>query len=430
MFGADNDSYQAGAQPRAESPRIAPHGQPPQALTIVELVQRGWAARWYAIIGALVMSVLGVVFWMVAEPSYQSSAQVYVDPKDLQLLENDLTPSLMPGDSGTVIIESQARIMQSASVLRAVVIDLELDSDEEFVGKKTGISLAALKAWVKDLFASGDGRPVDKVTLAVDELAKAVNVVRADKTYLISVFAKSRDPEKAARIANGMVAAYLDLRERQRASQADTASRALEGRLEGLFRRLETAEEAVERYKVENGIIGASGSLLVEDRLTQATRDIAAAELSVDRARAQRDQLALMRDNPSLFLSSAEAVGSTDVSRLRADLERVEAEIGTLSATLGARHPRLVEAESRRASVRRSLQAEVGRLYSNAVLAYERAESRLAAATASVGRLTRDVQASDASRVRLRQLERDAQTGRALYEEALLRSRETRERQT
>ncbi len=428
MFGADNDSH--WVSPQAEAPVYAPAHGGAQALSVTEMVRLCWRARWYAIVGALAMSVLGVAFWMVAEPAYQSSAQVYVDPKDLQLLQNDLNPNLMPGDSGTVIIESQARIMQSASVLRAVVEDLGLDTDDEFVGRKTGISLAALKAAIKGLFETEGGRTVDQVSLAVDQLAEQVNVVRADKTYVISVFAQAREPEKAARIANAVVEAYLTLRERQRADQADTASRSLENRLEGLFSRLETAEQAVETYKIENGIVGASGTLLVEDRLTQATRDIAAAELSVDRARAQRDQLALMRDNPDLFLSSAEAVGSADVSRLRSDLERLEAEIGTLDATLGPRHPRRVEAESRRASVRSSLQAELGRLYSNAVLAHDRARTRLAAATASVDRLTRDVQASDVSRVRLRQLERDAQTGRALYEEALLRSRETRERQT
>ena len=336
----------------------------------------------------------------------------------------------MPGDSGTVIIESQARIMQSASVLRAVVEQLGLADDPEFNGQGTGFGLGALKVAVKGLLVEADGRPVDRVQAAVDQLARQVTVVRADRTYVIGVYARSNDPEKAAAIANGMVDAYLSLREGQRAAQADTASRSLEGRLEELFAKLEASEDAVERFKVENGLVGAGGSLLVEDRLAQASRDVSAAEVAVDRARAQREQLAPMRGNPERFLASTEALGSADVARLRGELERVEGLIGTLEATLGPRHPRRVEAESQRETVRRALQAEIGRLYANAVQAEERANAELSAASQALSRLTADVQQSDASRVRLRQLERDAQSGRSVYEEALLRSRETREQES
>ena len=400
------------------------------AMGLGDGIRRLWAVRWYAFVGGLLMTIAATAFWALAEPAYESSAQVYIDPKDLQLLSRELTPNLMPGDSGTVIIESQARIMQSAAVLRAVVEELGLADDPEFNGEGTGLSLATIKAAVKGLLVEPDGRSVDRVQVAVDQLARQVTVVRADRTYVIGVYARARAPEKAAAIANGMVEAYLELREGQRAAQADSASRSLEGRLEELFAKLEASEDAVERYKVESGLVGAGGSLLIEDRLAQASRDVSAAEIAVDRARAQREQLAPMRSSPERFLASTEALGSADVARLRGELERVEGLIGTLEATLGPRHPRRVEAESQRETVRRSLQAEIGRLYANAVLAEERATAQLNAAAQTLSRLTGDVQQSDASRVRLRQLERDAQSGRSVYEEALLRSRETREQES
>ncbi len=411
MFQYDND--EAGAATRTGS-----HGP---AISVADILQRLWRVRWAAVVGAILCIAAAFAFYLTVKPTYEASAQVYIDPQDLKLLRNDLNPALTPGDSGVVIIESQTRIMESAAVLRRVVEKLDLTSDPEFVGKPNPVT-AFLRGLLK-----GPSKPSDKVQVAADALGKSVHVVRADRTYVIEVYARSHDAQKSADIANAVVSAYLELREQARADQAGVASQSLEDRLAGLRDNVQKNEEAVEDFKAKNNIVGTNGSLLVENRLSDANKAVSAAEEAMDQAKAQLDQLTAMKNNPTRFLSSAEALKSTDVSRLRGDLERAQASIGNLSATLGPRHPQRLAAQSQLDAINRSIGQEIQRLQSNAQLAYDRAKTERTAAAAQVSRLSDQLKKMDSLRVHLRQLERDAQSSREVYEEALLRTRETRE---
>ncbi|MGE0232396.1 MAG: GumC family protein [Flavobacteriaceae bacterium] len=391
------------------------------AWSVADIARGLWRARYWAVIGGVVCVLAAFALSKTVRPSYEASAQVYVDPQDLQLLRNDISPNLTPGDSGAAFIESQARIMESAGVLRAVVRRLDLAYDREFVGRQSLIG--KLLSPMREELISDE----ELEQSAVDALAKKVHVVRADRTYFIEIYARAETAEKAADIANAIVSTYMELREKQRAEQAEQASSSLEQRLDVLRAAVRTNEEAVERFKTLNNIVVTSAGTLVEKRLGEANLAVSNAERAMDEARAELDQLNLMKDNPTLFLSSPAATKSADMLRLRGEYERAAAELATLGATLGPRHPARIRAQSQIDAVSRSIGQEVARLRSNAQLEYDRAKAEHAAAETALERLTDTYQTSDNARVQLRQLEREAESSRAVYEEALLRSRETRE---
>jgi uncharacterized protein involved in exopolysaccharide biosynthesis len=155
--------------------------------------------------------LLAIVAGQVLTPSYRASAQIFIDPQNLQLLERDLSPSTASGDGGVVLIESQARVMASDSVLRATATQLGLDRDPEFARPAN-----PLKALLDGSLLRADA-PRDDLSRAVAALGKAVHVVRLDRTYVVDIHASSESAQKAAAIANGVVANYLALRENQRA---------------------------------------------------------------------------------------------------------------------------------------------------------------------------------------------------------------------
>src|SRR4051812_23590608 len=195
-------------------------------LRLGDFGSRLWRTKGWALSTALVFGALAVVFCQVIPPNYHASAQIYIDPQNLQLLERDLAPNAAGGDAGVVLIESQARVMASESVLRAVAIQLGLDHDPEFVGQGS-----ALKAWLDGLLNGPPGADVDNLQRAVTALGKAIYVVRLDRTYVVDVHAESESATRAAEIANAVVQQYLTLRESQRAGQAGRASGEFAGRL-------------------------------------------------------------------------------------------------------------------------------------------------------------------------------------------------------
>lgn len=396
-------------------------GQLPSA-PLGDYLARAWRVRYWAGAGALCCAALALAAPLLLTPSYRASAQIFIDPQNLQVLERDLTPSTASGDAGVVLIESQARVMASDSVLRAAATQLNLQNDPEFVGKPN-----PFRALLDTLAGGASDAPRDDLSKAVLALSKAVHIVRLDRTYVVDIHAESESATKAAAIANAVVSNYLGLRETQRAAQAERASGTLEGRLAQLLGELEAAENAVERFKTLNGIVETNGQLLLEGEVGQTNQALLAANNAAAAARVERDQLQALMADPDRIVAVPEAMGSPDVTRLRDQLQAAMADAAVLRATLGAQHPRLLVAEERITGARAAIEAEVQRLLTAADLALQRAEDNAAALRTRLDGATANLQATDAKRIRLRQLEREAEASRAVYQDALLRSRETAE---
>jgi len=112
-------------------------------------------------------------------------------------------------------VESQVRVLTSDSVLRRVVNAEGLDRDPEFSGQ-----------------SADDG--ADRSTAAVNTLKRSVQVKRAERTYVVDVSVTSREPAKAARIANAIAQAYLEEQTDVRSDAARQVSQSLSARLSEL----------------------------------------------------------------------------------------------------------------------------------------------------------------------------------------------------
>jgi uncharacterized protein involved in exopolysaccharide biosynthesis len=383
------------------------------------LVRQLWGVRNWGLTGAGLGAVAAIAVSLAWPPTFQSTAQIYIDPQNLRLVQREITPAVPSTDAGVVLIESQARILESTSVLERAAEVLELAVDPEFAGGGN-----PLRALLDPLLGAPTGDADQRVLAA---LAKAVRAVRLDRTYIVEVHAKAREADKAAAIANAVADAYFALREEQRAEQAGLASDELENRLDLLLDKLQADEDAVEAFKAANGIVASNGALLAETQLTQANQALAAAGDGVQQAEARLAQLHALSATPTLLESLPEAANSTELQRLRAELDAARRQVDTLAATLGPQHPQLVSARISAQAAGDGFSAALTRLVANVELSLARARGVQASARAELDRLVGSLQALDAHQIRLRQLTREADASRSVYEEALLRARETRE---
>lgn len=409
--------HQGNTQTVSNATALPRDGNPTLLATLTML----WRLKWWAIAGGVALVVLAVAFAALVPPRYDATAQLYINPQDLQVLNNGLSPGLTPGDSGVVIVESESRVMQSESVLRAVVEKLGLENDAEFVGK------GGLASIVAGAFGLGQTAKPDPVQQAVAALDKSLHVSRADRTYIINVVARSKDRAKAADIANAVVNIFLAQTERHRAEQADAASGTLHKRLAGLEADLRASEDAVEAYKTTHNIVETNSGLLVENRLNAANTTVATTEQAIADADVRLTQLSAMVGNAKLFLSSPEAMTSPDIQRLGTDLDAAEVTVSSLQATLGPRHPQFIAAERRLQAIKDAIALQVQRMLESAKTIKARAVQQHDAAVADVARITAEMQKTNTAQIELRQLERQVDSRRALYEEALNRSQQTSE---
>jgi len=153
----------------------------------------------------VLIGVLGatiIVFSLT--PIYSASTLIMVDPSNKNLL--DPSAPLLSSSAENARIDSEVEIMRSDNILLKVISDQTLLTDDEF-GVSLGLSdriLSFLRLATPDL-PTGE----EALNQSLSKLAGAVSVQRRGLTYLISLQVRSRDPAKAAELANATANIYI-----------------------------------------------------------------------------------------------------------------------------------------------------------------------------------------------------------------------------
>jgi uncharacterized protein involved in exopolysaccharide biosynthesis/Mrp family chromosome partitioning ATPase len=393
----------------------------------VWLVRTLWARKGLIVLAAVVGAVLAALASLMMPPKYVSTAQLFIDPRDLRVLQNEVSPNVTGGDptSITSYLESQARIIASDSIKTPVVQSLGLDKDPEFGGEapRSGLS-QLLWGWLP-----GRGAPSrDGLVYALAVLDKNVTVRRGERTFVIDISVTAREADKAARIANALAETYLENQATVRADAAQRATNALTARLEELRNRLRTAEDKTERYKEANNIVGVgAGRSMTDEQLTLNNAQLVAARTRLTEARAKYDQIIAARSAGIEAGAIPEAVASQTMTALRAQLGATLAREADLLASLGARHPALAAVQAQTRDARRQIADELSRISRSAKVELDRAIEAERQLSLRVERLTATQYAAGRASVELRELEREVESSRVVYDAFLRRARETGE---
>lgn len=391
------------------------------------LVATLWSRKGLIALATIVGAVLAALASLMVPPKYVSTAQLFIDPRDLRVLQNEVSPNATGGDptSITSYLESQARIIASDSIKSPVVLSEGLDKDPEFGGEAPKSGLSRL---LTDLLPSSGAPPHDGMVYALAALDKNVSVRRGERTFVIDIAVTAREAAKAARIANALANAYLENQAAVRADAAQRATAALTARLEELRNRLRVAEEKAERYKEANNIVGVgAGKSMSEEQLALNNAQLVALRTRVTEARAKYEQTLATRPAGIEAGAIPEAVASNTMTALRAQLGAALAKEADLLASLGARHPALAAAQAQTRDARRQIADELSRISRSAKVELDRAVEAERQIARRVDQLTTNQYAAGRASVELRELEREVESSRVVYDAFLRRARETGE---
>ena len=378
------------------------------------------------VITALVAALAAAFYAFGRERNYLATSRILINPRGLQLVDRDVTARTETNDGGIAIVESQMRVITSNNVLSRVVDKEVLYEDREFVGPGKG-PVAFVMGIVGSL--AGGGRSASPDVKALYNLQEAVSTKRPKRSYIIELAVKTKDADKSARLANAIADIYITSEADARSGLAGRASSMLTGRLNELRAQLNAAEEAVERYKVENNILSTSGSLINEQELTQANQLLVAASGKTAEALSKYEQVRSIGSSGDVSQVLPEAAKSNTITRLRERYAIARQRQQSLSAQLLPNHPRMLAAKAELDSARAQVNAELKRIADVAKTEYERAVANEKNIKTQITRLKSGTYKTNDAMVRLRELQRDADSKRAIYESFLVRARELGEQQ-
>ncbi len=401
----------------------------PAGFSVLELTRLLWRRRVAIAAAALIGACAAVAIGKGLSPKYAATAQLYVDPRELQLVDRELTPRSQDTSGLAMVVESQARLITSNSVLLQVIQDTHIDKDPEFGGGESVSILASLLGlFGLELHSTGDVKSGQSAVL--EALNRHINIKKTDRSFIVDIEVWSYDPAKAAMLANALSNAYLAESKRSQSTAARRATTDLSGRLKELQQRLRNAENVLATYKAQNDFVGTQDTLISDQQLSASNQRLAAARALTLDAQAKYDQIEASRRAATDAGAIPEALQSPTIANLRAQYAEARKRYAELTSELGPLHPSLRQMEKQVEDLRRTINEEVDRFAQSAKNDLTRARDFEASLNKALEAQKRQsVQLSQAS-VRLRELERDVEASRDVYQSFLKRSRETEEQET
>ncbi len=395
------------------------------------------SALWAAIkrrrvwILAPTLAALGLSFVAVnlISPRYTGEARI--------LLENRDSFYTRPGQAGgessgqqfdPEAVQSQVQVVMSRDLAREAIKRIGLVGNPEFDSGAGALNALKKLGVLIGLGAHpADRSPEERV---LEKYYDRLLVFPVGRSRIVAVEFTSQDPALAAKGANTIAAAYLEMQEAAKQDTARSASSWLSTTIEPLRARVAEAEARVETFRSVNGLlVGANNTTITSQQLADLSTQLSSARTQQAEAQAKAGIIREAIRQGRTF-EIPDVANNELVRRLIEQRVTLRAQIALESRALLPEHPRIKELSAQLADLEGQLRAASERavrtLENEAKIAGQRVESF----TAALDGQKKNVSSANDSEVQLRALEREARTLRDQLEQYMLRYREAVARDT
>lgn len=419
-------------------------GVPVREISLADVLQHVRRNYFKMIVAAvLVFSICFFVF-SLRPPVYAAQTTLLYRPSQADFANVNLLASGMDVSSAT--INNEIEIIRSTDLLSRVVERAGLNRDPEFVSPPKPFSLDALNSVVGNI-VGGDvidragaafgwtrAKETDVTSrqrLASIDVARAAAALRSRIeveserfSYAFTLSVQSTVPEKAALLANTVADAYIDDQLEAKFSETRRATKWLSDRIAELESRVRESESAAAQKRAEFSEVTGRDAATISQQIAQVSAQLVTAQSNLTAARS-RYEIANARREQGEAINSAGVRNSEATDRLlqlRTELRRREAE---LSSRYLEKHPKLIAVREDLRETERRLGQAIDSAVGDARAELRAAEITVQNLSSELRRLERQSQSFRQAEVAIRQLDREAEADRNLYETYLARLRET-----
>lgn len=411
----------------------------------VQRVLRAVRRRLSLMIAVFLLTFAGVAVWSFQlKPAYSATSRVIVNSRNQNVIDISAVIAGMPANP--TIVDTEAEILRSRTLIEKLVRRLDLVNDPEFNWAKAEPSemdkqIAAVKDFIKSLMPFGKkndaperaGPPVNPAEVERNEIDGVVGAVqdrisvnRVGSTLIIEISATSSDPKKAASLANTLAEVYLD---NQLDTKFDATRRAqawLDERVAELREEVRSAESAVEAHRARTGLLTAGGgSTLAEQAIRDLQANLTAAQAEYTERNARLRNLNAQMQAEAGIDTIAEAQNSSTINSLRAAQSTITSRKADVFRRYGEKHPEYQKVLVEEADNVRLIDAELRRIASSLEQDVLIAGEKVKTLQGELNRQKGELAVNNRAGVEQAALEREAQASRTLFEEFNTRFKET-----
>jgi capsular exopolysaccharide synthesis family protein len=389
---------------------------------------------------------------LLLTPRYSAIAVVLVKPHELRVVEMQAVAEGLPQEipGADTVLPTQRELLAAPSRARRIITKFDLVSDPEFnpaVPAPSRITILAGKwlpeRWLVATGLAGQGAEPDRQLPAaerannaagkeptqriIDNFLDRLEVERDGTSNVLSVSFTSADPAKAAQIANAIAESYVADQLEGKVEVTSRASDWVADRIEELREEVLRAERAAEEYRAANDLMAHRDDGLDAEQLASLRGQLITARAERGVAETRLRQVRELWERNANVKSIGEVVSSPIVTDLRQREARLVSEQAQLAQEYGPRHPRVLQNHAEINELASRLNQEIGSIIRNLEDAVAIARGRERALMETLDETKQDSALSRQTAIQLRELEREAEAKRSLYETLLRRQKEIQE---
>ena len=414
---------------RPDRPWQRPMGAAPDSdfIDLKKIWHAIWSRKWGIVLLVAVIVALTVFLLSRVTPIYKAVATVLIETKGTPVL------SFQPASDSPVelseYLQTQLSLMQSRGVAERVVRDLNLTEHPEFDLRQKPGPLLDIGGLIDKLTGDEPEPPTEAEIMdyATRTFMDRTSVWVEGKSQLVYLSVSMADRLTAAQATNQLAQAYIEAQLEAKVDMSMTAASWMNDRLVSLRQNLQDSEDKLQAYLDAEGLvdlkgvstISASELSLTGDRMIDARRERAEAE-------SQYRQVQSMRNQGWERLASVPAVlGHPLIQQFKADQAHARSRVEDLSRRYGDRHPAMVSARSDLNAATASLKQQVEQVVASIERNYQLAVANENSIKQSFEDNKDRIQDISRKEFKVRDLQRQVESDRALYDTFMTRLQET-----
>jgi polysaccharide biosynthesis transport protein len=390
--------------------------------------------QWKVIVIATSTALLLAVGYIIAAtPIYTSSVDILIDSRQFGAVESSRDHADLTFNQAA--IDSQVEVIKSEKVALSVIRKLKLAEDPEFVEAGFIAKLIATIIQFVQFDPRRNGEEIEDSHLVLERRAlssfeKLMQVKRVEKTFVLNVEFSSQSAAKAAGIANAIADAYLLDHLEAKYDATRRASLWLEERIEQLRQRTYQADVAVAKFKEDNKLVGARGSLVNEQQLGELNSQLTVARSETARAQARYELIQSLIKSQRADAAVTDSLNNPVMTDLRNKYLKASKRSAELAARVGPTHDSVINLRNEAQQYEKQIFEELGRIAETYLSDLQIARAREQSLTESLSNLMSVNSDDNMTAVSLRERERQAESFRTLYQSFLQRYQEANQQQS
>ncbi|WP_425316364.1 polysaccharide biosynthesis tyrosine autokinase [Stutzerimonas chloritidismutans] len=408
-------------------------------IDLLKLWQTIWYRKWGIISLVLVVTMVAILAVLAITPIYRAAATLLIEQKGTKVVSIEQVYGL--DGAGSEYLQTQFELLKSRALAERVVRQLNLTTHPEFDPRQQPEPLIDISGLLANFNFSkmvpatmpGDLEDPEVLTEAdifdqvTREFMERTTIEPQGKSQLVKVQVDMADAHTAAIAANALANGFIESQLEATMDMSMTATNWMNSRLGELRTKLKDSEDRLQAFREAENLVDVDGVATISaaeltltgDRMIDARRQRAEAE-------SQYRQVQAMRGGGWERLATIPAVlGHPLIQQFKAEQAKAQAKVEELSKRYGPRHPAMTGAQSELSAASGSLRGQVEQIVAGIERNYQLAMANENSLQASFNANKSQIQDISRKEFQLRELQREVDGNRALYDTFMTRLKET-----